>query len=135
MKTIPIDLLRWPIVLVSWPEEVSLEDMDDYFARLVKTCERGRFAMIVDANEVHPMKFTAALRRRKRELALEHISVFKRTMICQAFVMKSQVVRGVMTAMHWFVPADWPQTFVSTQEEAFAWVEPHLKANANRSVA
>jgi hypothetical protein len=130
MKIIPIDLLRWPVVLVEWPEEVTLAEMESYFVRLAKVCERGRFALIVDADKGNPMRFTAAHRKRNRELALEYNALFSRTLICEAFVMKAQVVRGVMTALHWFVPTDWPKTFTSSREEAFAWVEPHIAPSA-----
>jgi hypothetical protein len=125
MPPVTIDLARWPIVLVEWPEQLSIADMEEYFARLARLCENKRFAIVLDATRSDPLKYPAAHRKRLSELATQHKPLLARACICQAFVITSPLVRGILTALHWFVRADWPQEFFSSRDNALRWVRRH----------
>lgn len=43
----------------------------------------------------------------------------------QAFVMKSMMARGVMTAIHWLSKPIYPQKIFSNCESAYTWLAPH----------
>jgi hypothetical protein len=126
MKPVPIDITRWPVVIVDWPHELSIAEMENYFVRLAGLCESRRFALVIDASGSDPLRYPAAHRKRLRELAAEHKAQIARACICQAFVITSPLMRGILTALHWFVKADWPQEFFRSREDAQSWARRQI---------
>jgi hypothetical protein len=49
-------------------------------------------------------------------------------MACRAFITPNETVRGVLTAVFWQSPPDFPHAFFGTTAEARAWAREHVLA-------
>jgi hypothetical protein len=117
----------WPLVLIVAPENTTLESIewfcarqDEYFTR------RERFATIHD---MRPMRGMVDAKTRKamsdwmkaRDLDL------RRWHVASATVTDSALIRGIITAVHWFTAPSSPQEVTGSMKIALDFVVEHLK--------
>lgn len=95
------------------------DEMDQFYAPL-----SSPFAIVIDASM---LSFVSA-RRRKRlaDLDLKYREKDLRFNRGQAFVVRSPIVRGAVTALQWVVKAPYPVRVVETMEDGLAWAKARL---------
>ena len=70
---------------------------------------------------------SAAQRKKQADWLAKHKEDLRRYSLGTAFVIKSAMVRGVLTAIFWLQPMDRPHTIVATLSEAEGWAALKLR--------
>ena len=126
-----IDPSDGPVYLLTYPrhhpegsrEYVRYVAHQQSLYALLAEWTKGRtspYAFVVDLSKVQ----SSAMNRQRAIQYLEHIK--KRgspQLACRAFVTPHEAVRGVMTAVFWQSPPNYPHQFFETVREARAWAE------------
>ena len=109
-----VDSSRWPLVLVTYPKEVTDAFVESLAQDLVAIAKGDRsFAVLVDATSAAPL--TAKQRAKIVSATDDNHAAFAMRCVGQAIVVRSALSRGVLTAMSWLKPPPMPmRTFDST---------------------
>ncbi len=91
----------WPLFVTITPARFGIEDVDRYIADVNRLYDRReRFATLVQTSPNTTVP-GALERRRLADWQNETIESIRRYNVFTATVVRSPVVRGAMTAMHW----------------------------------
>lgn len=120
-----LDESAWPIVVVRWPRELSLADIDAHFADIRDLGARGeRMALILDMSE------SGVLSHMQRRHAAAHLAGLYQSIGEQiagvAHVITSPVVRGMLASVYWLAPPPFETRVVGTVAEAVAWARVRI---------
>lgn len=116
-------------VLIShWPKSPSAEMVHSYFDQLERLLVERPRAVVLNALAVEsaPISVRDAAGRRLKI----NQSLLERTLLGQATVLRSTLVRGALATVHFFSPPRYPVSTFDSLEEATAWA----KAQLTRSV-
>jgi len=127
MSAIAIDDARWPLVVVTWPEDVvSDADVEEFLARSYDLVLRGRHAVLHIG--IRASGLDSRQRRRVAEHMRERDAELSRAIVASAIVAESAVVFGMITAIGWLAPPSFPQKAFRVKNEAEAWLLELLRA-------
>jgi hypothetical protein len=120
------DASAWPLVTVIFEGAPTDDEFDACLAQFDVIFQRGaRVAFVIDASD------GAAISATQRRRAAEWIGARSRAIRDQcagvAFVVTSQVVRGVITAIFWVQPLPAPWTMEVRRTSAFAWARDKVR--------
>jgi hypothetical protein len=122
-----IDESEWPLLRLTYPEDAQLGETTEMLAAVRAFYARNTkpFAWVVDASQT---AFPDAKARRvtaeHETLAQHHLRLFN----CgTAFVIPSTFVRGVLTAIFWLSPPQYPHDVFSTLDPARDWALERLR--------
>lgn len=91
----------WPLFVTITPSHFGIEDVDAYIADVNRLYQRReRFATLVQTSENTAVP-GALERRRLADWQNDTIDSIRRYNVFTATVVRSPLVRGAMTAMHW----------------------------------
>lgn len=125
MATIIIDSSRWPLLLVRLPPTATDEEVQAYLDQLRTFRERREpYAVIVEASA--SQGFSARQRKMQADYIESGIQTSRIYLKAFAFVARSALQRGMMTAILWMKPPEWPNRIFSTTGEAIAWASELL---------
>jgi hypothetical protein len=122
-----IDTSDWPVVLVEFPE---LRVPDGDFAATLGTIEqimrecqtkREKCAQVTDITRVQQLA-PASQRKYAGEWLKRNTNLIVATSVGGATVTPSAILRGLITAVHWFHKPATPNEFVATREEGLRYV-------------
>lgn len=135
MAEIPVDESRLPIVVVTFPDLVTGEQIRTLFARYDLLSRRHpRIAYIIDFTRFNPALGPGDVRRAIDERFREHREVLMRATLCEARIVPSMLIRTALAAFDAIAPQKWPCAHFATRREAEAWVAQHLaRADAKGS--
>lgn len=107
------------------------QQQDLYAALATWTKQRARaYGFVVDLGLVQ----SSAINRQRAIQYLEHVKQRGSPQLaCRAFVTPHEAVRGVMTAVFWQSPPDYPHQFFETVEEARRWALQQTAAWESRA--
>ncbi len=129
MASIRVDAGAWPILVVTLPSAVTDDELRSYLEQLGAHRGRGQdYAIIVDANLSRG--FSAKQRQMQADYIAAGLELTKRHLKAFAFVARSPMQRGMLTAVFWLGPPAWPHRVFSTLDEAKHWCSTML-AQAN----
>jgi hypothetical protein len=127
-----IDTTDWPIILMEFPE-LRFADADihaalDSIEQLMRECreQRGKCTQITDLTRVQQIppasqrKFSGDWLKRNNDLILA-------TSVGGATVTPSAILRGLVTAVHWFHKPETSNEFYATRAEAYRYVIQRLE--------
>lgn len=124
-----LDESNWPIVRVTWKGEVSAEDIDAHFAAMKVLIERGqRFGLVMSIIELDNP--TPALRKRVTEHLANMRGPAKDVIVCNAHVVSSTTMRGILTAIYWVSPPPFLTKVFTDLFQAEEWVRSRLATSA-----
>ena len=124
-----IDDSRWPLVLVDWVGDVTLEEIDAHFEKMAMLTRRGRrFAVLVDMRGIEHQ--TAAHRQRGAEKLKSLAREAREAVVCTAHVVSSSIERGVLTAVYWLSAPPFETKVFTDRGAAQAWLSEKLQADA-----
>lgn len=132
MKAISFDESRWPLVIVTYPEQTEEADffahLDLLDANIRRTvAARAKTALIYDITSGY--RAPASVRKAQADWMKKNATVTRQNCVGIAFVMTSAVVRGALTAILWMSDMPAPYTVVATVEEAERWCTEKLGAH------
>jgi hypothetical protein len=123
MGTIVTSTQGWPVVVISFPPAFSDADLEEHLSECERLLRREQqFYCIRDLTRVKHVP-TATMRRSAATWEQANRAALGRLLIGVANVSASTLVRGAMTAMRWITPSPFPETTVSTLQEAQRWGE------------
>src|SRR5690242_16822955 len=119
--SIVIDDAHWPIIIVTWFGQATVNLLEQYFAQQALIADRarrqnGKFIMVSDATDVE--RPSAVVRQRLSELTQKLAKVAGHLTLKSYCVLTYPIVRGVATAMGWVIPEMREVEFVATLPEA-----------------
>jgi hypothetical protein len=125
----PVYHLTYPAYDATDPRQLarySAEHTALYQVLAQWTAVRTRaFGFTVDMSHVRSSAMT-------RQHAVQYLEKVKKRgsphMACRAFVTPNESVRGVLTAVFWQSPPDFPHAFFATTAEARVWAREHVLA-------
>jgi hypothetical protein len=123
MGKIAMSTQRWPVVVITFPPAFSDAVLEEHLSECERLLRREQpFFCVRDLTEIKQVP-GATLRRTATTWEQANRALLGRVIIGVANVSASTLVRGAMTAMRWISPSPFPETTVSTLQEAFHWGE------------
>ena len=127
------DTTAWPLVTVTFEGtptdeafEACLADFDAVYAK------GARVAFVLDTSDAGPL--SATQRRRAASWMAARTRMLRDQCLGLAFVVASQVIRGVITAVFWIQPMPAAWTIEMRRASAVAWARERLReARVDRS--
>jgi hypothetical protein len=127
MPDILVDESALPMVVVTYPETVSAEQLRTLFARFDLLSRRhGRVAYLVDMTLLDPVRSAAGMLKSVGDLFAAHRPALARVTLCEARVIPNGLLRSGLAAFDRLAPDKWPCANFATRREAEAWVRGHL---------
>ncbi len=124
---ITIDERRRPIVLVTFVGAPTDAEFDRYLEDMTEQILARRQQTVTILEATRSDSTSAAQRKKQADWLAKHRDDLRRYSLGTAFVIKSAMVRGVLTAIFWLQPMDRPHTIVATLEEAEGWAAVKLR--------
>lgn len=127
MAAITVDSSRWPLLCVRLPPSATDEEVQAYLDQLRTFRERRQpYALIIEASASRG--FSARQRKMQADYIQSGMQLSRVYLRAFAFVAESAFQRGMLTAILWLNPPDWPHRIFSTTGEATAWASALLEA-------
>src|SRR5690606_33816616 len=130
MARIVVDRTSWPIVRVQLPPAATDDEVRAYLDDLAVPRARKRpYALIIVAERA--TGFTPKQRRMQADYIDPGNDPARRYLKAFAFVARSTLQRGMLTAVFWLRPPEWPHQVFGTWDEAQAWVKSILERSSS----
>ena len=125
-----LDESKLPILMIVYPADPTPEMLDVLFENYRRIArENDRFAYLIDMRFLDLSFAGAAVRRHAAELHARYRHELARSSVCEARVVGSPLMRGVLVAFDWIKGEGlWPCETFASREEAVAWIEGKLSA-------
>lgn len=132
-EQIQIDDTQAPIVVITYPRVGSIEIIPAAMERFREVCiKHKRVAFLVDMRAFNPITAPPKTRAKFSELYNANRSVWNAHLICEARVVPSRIVQGIIIAVDWLTTPAYPtKTFVA-MTDAYAFVREHLAKEDER---
>jgi len=118
-----VDESRWPIVVVTFPATVTIEEYRQLFNEYDRISARGeRVGYVIDMRLFNPFKVNAAVRKQAAQTFDAHRDVLMKVTVCEARALASPLTAGVLTAFDWLTGQKWPCKNFTSMEDAERWV-------------
>lgn len=125
LAAITVDSSRWPLLCVRLPESVTDDEVQDYLDQLRTFRERREaYALIIEASASRG--FSARQRKMQADYIQSGMHLSRVHLRAFAFVADSSFQRGMLTAILWLNPPEWPHRIFRTTGEAIAWASTLL---------
>lgn len=117
-----------PIVRVTYPEHVTTGGYERLFDDYVALCARHpRIAWLVDMRDFNPLMVSAPVRKTAAEVFERARAPLLRSTVCEARVVSSTAMRGVLMAFDWVTGSKWPVKNVDSVGAAEVWIARQLR--------
>lgn len=125
-----IDESMLPILMVVYPKDPTPEMLERLFENYLRiTRAHPQVAYLIDMRFLDLSRASAPVRRRAGELHARHREALARSSVCEARVVSSTLMRGVLVAFDWIKGEGlWPCETFATREEALAWIGKQLSS-------
>lgn len=132
---IEFDVSLWPLVLVSMPPSIQLDDI----VYLQESYEHvfaapTRHALIVDTSTLEKIP-DATLRRRMKEFEDGRRPIIREKNIGSAIVLSNSLARGAYTALRWISPQPAPNKAFANVRDAARWCIEGIEADGQEAPA
>jgi hypothetical protein len=126
---IDFDVSLWPLVLVSLPATLALDDvryLQESYEHVFAAPRRH--ALVVDTTPLENIP-DATLRRRMKEFEDSRRPIIREKNIGSAIVLSNSLVRGAFTALRWISPQPAPNKAFSNVRDAARWCIEGIEAD------
>ena len=122
---------EFPLVLIEYPRQASLEEIDAYIESLAGILARGRICTIVDIRNVSVVAgktSTTAKHRKHLATRLDEITLgHPNRIVSEAIIFDSTVMRGLYTAFSWLrKDKSYASRAFKSIKEARAWTNSQV---------
>ncbi|HEY1098550.1 MAG TPA: hypothetical protein VGF99_06465 [Myxococcota bacterium] len=122
MAEFQLDLSGLPVVVVGYPDRVSVDEYRALFTRYRDLCrEHSRIAWLIDFRRYNPVLVTPDVRRAAADCFAEFKEDLLRSTVCEARVVDSVAARGVLIGFDWLTGTKWPTKNFGRRESAERW--------------
>lgn len=121
---IDLDRSRHPLVLVRPTAHYTADDWEGLLRQLAELLKSGPFGLINDPRGSQLPN--AAERRVLIQFYRAHDRELRAHLLAAAIVGQSKLIRGVLTALEWALPAPHPVKICGSLAEAETWVLQHF---------
>lgn len=125
-----IEVHAWPLVLIRFPESLSVEELDEHFVemeeKLLDPSRPGAFAVVIEMSATRPREFTAVHRKHAADNFKRLKPKVGDRYTAEAYVMPSALTRAALSAVHWVFKPQWPTKVFATEDEAVRWARATL---------
>lgn len=126
---IDFDVSMWPLVVVSMPAAIQIEDIVYLQASYEHVfAAPKRHALIVDTTTLEHIP-DATLRRRMKDFEDGRRPIIRVKNIGSAIVLSNSLARGAYTALRWISPQPAPNKAFSSVREAARWCVDGIEAD------
>jgi hypothetical protein len=126
---IEFDVSMWPLVLVTMPSMIRVQDIDYLQASYEHVfAAPTRHALIVDTTTIEQIP-DATLRRRMKAFEDGRRAIIADKNIGSAIVLSNSLVRGAYTALRWISPQPAPNKAFSNVRDAARWCIEGIEAD------
>jgi hypothetical protein len=128
---IACDISGWPLIVVHFPSTYSDAEFAEYLGELSTLVGRGPGGLVIDTRNTHPPTPT------QRQLLIRFVKTQHKALGRMggiAFIIDSAVARYAMTAVSWLVAKPCPVEFVSSLNDARAWIAKQKSAAIGQSL-
>jgi hypothetical protein len=116
---------RGRLIIAHFPEHPTVEVVTEFFGRMQQNLlKRQRLALVLDASAVKSSP--VAVREVANRFLKENKAALTALMAGQATVLASPLIRGALTAIHFFAPPGYPTKTFAELAPAIAWAESQL---------
>ena len=123
-----IDDVRFPLVLIHYPEQASDEGIAQYGQQLEKVMGRGKLATVVDLRKVSVIPAGARQRRFLAEQVDAATLAHPGALIAEAVIFNSKLLKAAYTAFQWMrKDKSYPSQAFTEPEPAQRWAETRLR--------
>ena len=123
------DFSCWPLVVAKFPRVASIEYADLYMETLeINAYRRGRFVLLADLSELIPQTASSTVRAHFTKLGNDVEARYPDSLVGEAIVAPTPIVRGILQAYLWFKESDrYETTIMGDYESALAWCNDLIK--------
>ncbi|HVZ35104.1 MAG TPA: hypothetical protein VG963_21910 [Polyangiaceae bacterium] len=126
MAAITVDSSRWPILCARLPASSTDREVQDYLDQLRAFRERREpYALIIEASASRG--FSARQRKMQADYIQSGMQLSRVYLRAFAFVADSPFQRGMLTAILWLNPPEWPHRIFRSTGEAIVWTSQMLE--------
>ena len=124
-----IDESRWPLVVVTYPPIVTMDEYRDLFRRYAAMSRRKqKIGYLIDMRAFNPLMASASVRKAAADTFAEHREVLLRATACEARVVANSLTSGILTAFDWLTGQKWPCANFTKVPDAEQWITLKLHA-------
>lgn len=117
----------WPVVIIEAPPNSTYESIEFFCARYSELFKRReRFATIQDMTRMKGL-LDAKSRKKLGDWTKESEEEIMRWHVASATIVESALIRGIVTAVHWFAKPTTPQMMTGSMREGMDYVVGHLR--------
>ena len=129
-----LDESNLPILEVIYPAQATPETLDLLFEAYRRVGrENAQVAYLIDMRLLSLTSTTAPARRHAAALHARYCNELAKTAVCEARVVSSPMMRGVLVAFDWLKGEGlWPCETFATRQEAVAWIGKLLAAKSGK---
>jgi len=125
---ITIDDAERPLIAVSFVGTWTDDEFRSYLREMTDRVVLPRTPTVTLLDAGLTLAVTARQRQMQAEWLREHRDVLRAFSLGTAFVIRSPVVRGVLTAILWVQPLEAPHVVVATRDEGLDWCRSRIAA-------
>lgn len=123
-----IDESGAPVIRVTFPDVVTLPAYERLFDEYMRLCDLyPRVAWLIDMRTFNPVTAPAPIRKAAADVFARSRDRLVQSTVCEARVVESAGVRGVLMAFDWLTGSKWPVRNVATVKDAEVWVAEQLR--------
>jgi len=127
MRHFEIDDTAAPLIVVSYPDHVTVEDYHGLFERYRALCGvHARIAWLVDFRRFNPLSGTAELRKAAAACFAASKDVLLKSTVCEARIVENTAARGVLIGFDWLTGTKWPTRNFGKRDSAERWCHEQL---------
>lgn len=123
-----IDESTAPVIRVIFPDVVTLPAYEKLFDEYMRLCDLyPRVGWLIDMRSFNPVTAPAPIRKAAADVFARGRAKLLQSTVCEARVVESAAVRGVLMAFDWLTGSKWPVKNVATVKDAEAWIAEQLR--------
>lgn len=132
--SIAVDVSRLPLVVVTFPPKIVIDDYEDVFERYAQISQGGApLVWLVDMRRFDPFQVDALMRKQAARVFEKHRDILIEASVAEARVVEGFLTRNILTAFDWLTGANkWPCQQFATVERAEAWLDERIRARTGR---
>ncbi|PTL77280.1 hypothetical protein [Vitiosangium sp. GDMCC 1.1324] len=116
----------WPLLILRMTREPSNQELEEYLDRSASFLRRGERHVVI-ADLLQGGMITAEQRRRQADWMLQHDRLLRETVLGNAFVMTSPILRLGLNILFYIRMPPCPYVVVSRLEPALVWAADRLE--------
>ena len=128
LTTFRIDESDAPVIRVIFPDVVTLPAYERLFDEYMRLCDlHWRVGWLIDMRTFNPVMAPAPIRKAAADVFARSRDKLLQSTVCEARVVGSAGVRGVLMAFDWLTGSKWPVKNVATVKDAELWIGEQLR--------